>query len=133
MRIVPLAVKNYFVYGIPIEDTIRNSTDIFDFCLRLKTNSKSKPILRHLNEEDHIVEDVLDRTTRYYVCTGGKSSLIKDFGKKESGVNVGYSVEIFNRFVEKPMVDYKIDYNFYIKEAHKLVYGIKSLQLNLFD
>lgn len=133
MRIVPLAVKNYFVYGIPIEDTIRNSTDIFDFCLRLKTNSKSKPILRHLNEEDRIVEDILDRTTRYYVCTGGRSSLIKDFGEKESGVNVGYSVEIFNKFVEKPMADYKIDYNFYIKEAYKLVYGIKSLQLNLFD
>ena len=36
MRIVPLAVKEYFVYGIPIEKTIKENRDIFNFCMRLK-------------------------------------------------------------------------------------------------
>ena len=33
MRIVPIALEKYFVEGIPVEETIKNHKDIFDFCL----------------------------------------------------------------------------------------------------
>lgn len=132
MRIVPFAVKNYFVYGIPVEETIKNHKNIFDFCLRLKTNAKSTPYFRHLNENSEIVNDKLDRTTRYYVSNKG-GNLYKDFGDRQTGVNVGFSVTIFNQYVEKPFEEYDIDYRFYIVEAKKLITSIETKQLTLFD
>ena len=129
MRIVSIAVKNYFVYDIPIEETIKNNHDIYDFCLRLKTNSKSQPIFRHLNSEGRIEDDKLGRTTRYYISKSG-GALLKDFGDgRLSGVNVGYSVTLFNKFEEKE--DYNINYNFYIAEAYKLKNAISTGQLEL--
>ena len=133
MRIVPLAVKNYFLHGIPIQDTIRNHNDIYDFCLRLKTNSNSTGMFIHLVNGE-IVTDTLTRTTRYYVSKSSKAgSLVKDFGNnKVSGVNVGYSVMLFNKFEEKPINEYNIDYGFYIAEATKLKNSVDDGQLSLF-
>lgn len=134
MRIVPIAVKEYFINNIPVEKTIKNHTDIYDFCLRLKTNSKSTPIFRHI-VNDKIVDDKLDRTTRYYISKSSKNSgtLLKDFGNNRmSGVNVGYSVTLFNKYESKDMKDYNIDYNFYISEARKIINAVEDLQLTLF-
>lgn len=131
MRIVPIAVKNYFVYGIPIKETIKNHTDIFDFCLRLKTNSKSTPLYRHI-VDNKVVDDKLGRTTRYYVSNSG-GVFLKDFGDgRLTGVNVGYSVTEFNRYVKKDIKDYDLNYNFYIAEANKLINAVDDGQLELF-
>lgn len=134
MRIVPLAVKNYFVQGIPIEETIRNHTDIFDFCLRLKINSKTKGIFRRIDQSMNITDIPLSRTTRYYMSSGLNAGiLIKQFDDgKINGVNVGYSAVLFNKFEEKSIKDYKIDYNFYIAEANKLKNAVDDGQLSLF-
>lgn len=134
MRIVPLAVKEYFVNGIKIEDTIRNHTDIFDFCLRLKTNSQSTGIFTHL-VNSQIVTDKLNRTTRYYISKSGKAgSLAKKFNDgRIVGVNIGYSAILFNEYEEKSMEDYKIDYGFYIAEAYKLKNAVDDGQLSLFN
>lgn len=134
MRIVPLAVKEYFVNGIPIEQTIRNHPDIFDFCLRLKLNSKTKGIFKHFNDNFEIVDSPLQRTTRYYISSGLKSgSLIKDFGDNRfSGINVGFQAALFNKFEKKDIKDYNINYSFYIQEAYKLKNAVDSGQLSLF-
>lgn len=131
MRIVPYAVKQFLVYGIPISETIKNHQDIFDFCLRLKTNSTSIPLFLTI-ENGVLVKKKLGRTTRYYISkTGG--ALTKVFSsKQESGVNVGYSVTLFNKYEKKEMKDYNIDYQFYITEANKLINGIVTNQLSLF-
>lgn len=131
MRIVPIALKEYFINGIPISDTIKNHNDIFDFCLRLKTNSKSTPNFRYL--EDGILKTKeLNRTTRYYVSQFG-GALYKDFGGgRTSGVNIGYSVTLFNTYIEKPIKDYKINYNFYISEANKVKNAVTDGQMYLF-
>lgn len=129
-RIVPIALKEYFVYGKPIEETIRNHTNIFDFCLRLKTNSKSIPYYESAKEKIK-----LNRTTRYYVSkTGG--ILYKDFGDgRVSGINVNYVNTIFNKYEKKDIKDYNINYLFYIEKANKIRYAIEgnTLQLTLFD
>lgn len=129
-RIVPIALKEYFVYGKPIEETIRNHTNIFDFCLRLKTNSKSTPYYESAKEKIK-----LNRTTRYYVSkTGG--ILYKDFGDgRVSGINVNYVNTIFNKYKKKDIKDYNINYLFYIEKANKIRYAIEgnTLQLTLFD
>ena len=134
MRIVPIALKEYFVNNIPVEQTIRNHTNIYDFCLRLKTNSKSTPIYQYF-EDGELKKIELPRTTRYYVSNPGINSgnLYKDFGEgRISGVNVGYSVTLFNKYEEKSMSEYNIDYNFYVAEAMKIINAIVDNQLSLF-
>ena len=129
MRIVPIALKQYFIYNIPITETVHSHTDIFDFCLRLKTNSKSTPYYKYLNDDGKIVDKKLDRTTRYYVSNAG-GIIIKQFDEsRASGVNVGYSVNLFNTYIEKPMKEYNINYNFYISEANKIKYTVDDGQL----
>ena len=134
MRIVPLAVKNYFVYGIPVEETIKKDRDIFNFCMRLKTNSKSTPYFRHLVDRK-IVDEVLNRTTRYLITNSSDSGiLLKKFEDgKISGVNVGYSVTIFNKvYYLDNWDDYNLDYQFYIAEANKLKNPLIYKELDLF-
>ena len=128
MRIVPIALKEYYVNGKPISETIKNHKDIYDFCLRLKTNSKSTPIFKYI-ENGEVKEKVLNRTTRYYISNYGKNSgnLFKDFGDgRISGVNIGYTAILFNTYEEKPFKDYNINYNFYITEAMKIVDAVNN-------
>jgi len=133
MRIVPLAIKNYFVYNIPIEKTIKENRDIFNFCLRLKTNSKSTPYFKYLNKEGLIQNKKLDRTTRYYISNNG-GTIYKDFGEgRMSGINVGYSTTLFNKFEQKDWDKYDINYSFYIAEANKIKNPIVMKELDLFD
>lgn len=131
MRIVPLALKEYFLYNIPLMDTIQNSNDIYDFCLRLKTNSKSTPYFQYINKETGEVETIkLDRTTRYYISNSG-GILYKDFNHSISGVNVGYSVTLFNTYENRD--NYDINYKFYLREANKIKDVIEDKQLSLFS
>lgn len=133
MRIVPIALKEYFVNNIPIEDTIKNHQNIYDFCLRLKTNSKTTPYYKYLDKSNKIVLQKLDRTTRYYISNSG-GILIKEFDKtRQSGVNIGYSVTLFNNYIKKDIKDYNINYNFYISEANKIKNSVFDGQLNLFN
>lgn len=134
MRIVPIALKEYFVNGIPVDQTIRNHKNIYDFCLRLKTNAKSTPMYQYF-ENGEVKQKELHRTTRYYISNPGlnSGSLYKDFGDgRISGVNIGYSVTLFNKYEEKEFSEYNIDYNFYIAEAMKIVNAIVDNQLSLF-
>ena len=132
MRIVPIAIKNYFVDGIPVRDTIYNHKDIFDFCLRLKTNSKSIPYYKYLDSDGRISNKKLDRTTRYYISNSG-GVLLKKFEHGESGVNVGYSATLFNKYVSKNDIsEYDINYRFYVLETMKIINSIDNKQLYLF-
>ena len=135
MRIVPLAVKNYFVYGIPVENTIKEDRDIFNFCMQLKTNSSSKPFFRHLID-GNLVDEQLGRMTRYIMAKKGKNSgiLIKRFEDgRITGVNVGYSATLFNKAYHLDnWDDYNLDYQFYITEANKLKNPLIMKELDLF-
>lgn len=132
MRIVPLSLKQYFVYGIPVEQTILNDRDIFNFCMRLKTNSKSTPYLYYWNNK--ILKKKLNRTTRYYIGNGKLfGNLYKEFSDgRKTGVNVGYSATLFNEFEYMNWEDYKIDYRFYINEANKIKNPLIKKELSLF-
>ena len=134
MRIVPLAVKNYFVYGIPVEETIKKDRDIFNFCMQLKTNSSSNAFFRHLID-GKLVDEQLHRMTRYLVAKGKDSGiLLKKFEDgRITGVNVGYSVTLFNKAYHLDnWDDYNLDYQFYITEANKLKNPLIMKELDLF-
>ena len=130
MKIVAIALKNYFVNNIPIEETIKNHTNIYDFCMRLKINSSSKAFYNKF-ENGNVQQIPLNRTTRYYVSNKGGGLTIYYNGSTEvTRVNKGYVATLFNNYVE--LDNYDINYKFYINEAYKIHDAVVDYQLTLF-
>lgn len=131
MKIVRIALEKYFFNNIPIEDTIKNHTNIYDFCLRLRTNSSSTPQYKYIEESEIKIQN-LTKTTRYYIANSN-GILQKEFkNNKIIGINVGYSVNLFNKYKLEEMKNYNINYQFYITEARKIINIIEDKQLKLF-
>ena len=123
--IIALAIKAYFFDGINVEEFIRKHDDIYDFCISEKMGRQFKA------EYDG---NLIQKSVRYYVSTNGKK-LIKyktdiqtiegedDISvKRTTDLVAGKLVTLFNKYEKKS--NYDIDYNFYIKEANKIVYEI---------
>lgn len=80
-RIVPIALANYFINNISIEDTIYKHLNkeeysfainygIYDFCIGAKMIGGNKLVGRSYSK-DGIKEKELSKMTRYYVSNGG--------------------------------------------------------------
>jgi hypothetical protein len=134
MKIVPIALKEYFINNIPIQKTIKDHNNIYDFCLRLKTDSRYTPEY-HFLEHDALKIKKLTRTTRYYISNdGGSLNKRKNHngsGNEMTSVNNGYLVQLFNKFENKE--NYNINYNFYIRECRKIINPIEHNELSLFQ
>lgn len=134
MRIVPIAISNYFIKGIPVMKTLKNHDNIYDFCLRLRVNRGWNAKMNTLTKHGEIKERKLPRTNRYYVSkTGGALFKENIANGNTTGVNVGSVVTIFNKYIEKPINEYNIDYQFYLKECNKIINIIESTPRSLFD
>ena len=130
-KIIPIALQNYFVNNIPVEDTILGHTNIYDFCGRQKFKTGESYGTIHYIKKDKIEIEEQQRNVRYYISNKG-ATFIKNYSKGTSEViNKGYQVTIFNDFVEKTMNEYDINYDFYIKEANKEINNIIDKQLTL--
>lgn len=131
-RVVRIAIQEHFINNIPIEETILNHNNIYDFCGRQKfsRNGDSYGEVHYIRDSTHIIEKQ-QHNVRYYIAKSDKT-FIKVYSKGSTEViNKGYRVEIFNKYEEKDIKDYKIDYNFYIDEAYKIINTIDSKQLTL--
>lgn len=128
--IIPLALNNFFVKGIPIEETIRNHKDIYDFCTSQKTD-KSFTNEFHTLQNGVLQVEALQQSVRYYVSNKGGALYKRHI---EDGRLISYCVgrylTIFNDYVEKD--DYDIDYGYYINETQKIIDQIIKPQLTLF-
>jgi hypothetical protein len=139
-RIVPLALSEYFVKRIPIEETIKNHTNIYDFCGRHKTSKDCYSELRYLGKDSYdnpiLIKEKQQKTTRYYISQKGATFYRVYTGGKSAGgeevIEKDRLVTIFNNYVEKPFEDYNLDYDYYIKEANKIIRVIEKEQLSLF-
>ena len=134
-RIIPYALSEFFVKGIPIKDTIINHTNIYDFCGRQKFGRDSYGQTHELayeNNEPYEKTTIQQKNVRYYISNKG-ASFIKYYSKGTSEViNKDYQVTIFNDYIDKPIDKYDINYRFYISEAQKEIDVILDKQLSLF-
>lgn len=127
-KIIPKAVINFFKDGVKIEDTIKNCTDIKDFLMSEKTGKQWH--VEYLNEEQQ-------RTNRFYASTNG-GYLWKwkytDKGEKQyQNMLTSSGVTLLNKFEDKPIDKYNVNYNYYIVEAYKILRELKPLQLSLWQ
>lgn len=134
MRIVPIALKEYFLNNVPILTTLKNHQNIYDFCLRLRLNKGWEGLYKYIDfERNEIVTKKLSRTTRYFISNHGGSIYKKSTNDDRiTGVNVGFITTEFNTYIQKNINEYDINYNFYLIECNKIINSIKDNQLTLF-
>lgn len=146
--IIPKAVYEYFVNNTPIENTIKNHNNIFDFCAGVKAKSTEKKgkSWYELHSIDNTISDIkkqkLNKIVRYFISTKGKW-LVKCYedgsqAHVEAPLNLGkmkkdWKVTYFNKYFSKNMKDYNIDYSYYIHKSRQWINQIEDKnQLTLF-
>ena len=152
-RIVPIALKEYFINGVPIKDTIRNigfkfentegkseQTSIYDYCIGVK---KAKGQTYHWVKQGETVE-INDKVIRYYI-DNSNNKLFKEYvekkrkakgneitlfevtadGKKLEAVSKGFNAQLFMDYEDKE--DFNLNYSYYEQECMKI---IKPIEIN---
>jgi hypothetical protein len=130
-RIVPLAVKRYFVNNVPVEDTIKShlkvgnygkieNQGIYDFCVGKKIQSNQNYTIE--DDESNIIKHIDDKVIRFFVSTNG-NNLKKNYsdGRKEITVG-GNKITMFMDFYK--LDDYKVNYDYYIAQANKIIHNV---------
>ena len=51
---------------------------------------------------------------------------------RESNIEKGWITTIMNKFIDKPIKEYNINYQYYISECNKIIDVIEDKQLTLF-
>lgn len=130
-RIVPIALKRFFIDDVPVEETIKNhllvdeyedgikAKGIYDFCIGKKIKSNQNyVILDKVGNETEITDKVI----RYYISNSRQRMLKKYSDGRQEQVNSGYDITMFMEYEEKE--DYGINYQYYINECNKIITGI---------
>lgn len=130
MPIVGIALDKYFVHGIPIETTIKEHKDIYDFCISVKTGEAfTKEI--HFVKDGKYCTDELQKNIRYYVSTnGGGLNKHSKNTNQDFTMAKGVKVTIFNDFFYvNDFKEYNIDYNFYLHKAYEMIYKVTGANI----
>ena len=124
-KIIPKAVIKYFLEGIKPQDYITSCTDIKDFLMSEKTGKQW-----HVEYNSQPQQ----RTNRFYASTNGyflyKWKMDKG-EKKYQNMLTASGVTLLNNFDNLPE-DPKINYQYYVTEANKIIAQFKNKQLSLF-
>jgi len=140
-RIVPLALKAYYVDNIKLEKFIKEHKDIFDFCCCVRADSTMS--LHILRDMKYIKQQ---KTCRYYIANT-KDVLLKrmkpnpnkkvknqldifggiDDGTRENQIEAGYNIQIFNKYFE--LDNYNINYNYYISKTQNIIDKITTFNI----
>lgn len=146
-RIVPIALERYFVDGIPVDETIRNHSNLYDFCLRQKATRSF-----HYEGTNRLTGEVTvyDKLIRYYISTDGEKILkvknpeCQTRAAAVSQVEAGEWLATVCNFLPKNSKVDNINYNYYIEKANRIITKINTEgrrvktvvipnQLNLFE
>ena len=127
-KIIPEAIRDYFVDNIPVRDTIYNCKDINKFLTYQKVDKKFS--VEYNN-------NLIQRINRFYASTNGPylyKCLVDSEGRKTNFTNLltASGITILNKFDNKPIEERKINYRYYLKECLKIIEELEPKQLSLF-
>lgn len=128
MRIVPIAVREYFVNGIPPEYTIESCKDISMFILGKRSHSGTHEYVEVVDTD--VKRTPLSKYIRYYVSSKG-GTIMKKIEDRVINVHLGRRMTLFNNWQVKPFDEYCVDKSFYLTEANKLINSVVTGQLSL--
>lgn len=128
-RIVPLALEAYYVHGVPVSDTIKNHSNIYDFAIRQKSTKDF-----HYEGIDRTTGEttVYNKLIRYYVSnTGEKLLKVKNpecttNAASVSQVEAGeWMCTVCNHLPKDHPMD-NINYSYYIERCEKIIRKIET-------
>jgi hypothetical protein len=135
MRIVKIALSKYYIDGIKPEETITKHTDIYDFCKRYKSTKGWQTeyhSIKYIDNNPILNIDKLSKNTRYFISTKGGSLWKRHKDGRLIGIDKDQTISLFNKYENKDMKDYNINYPYYINETNKIIKTINNGQFKLF-
>lgn len=124
--IIPIALKEYFVNKTPIEVTIRNYENIYDFCCAKKIAKNFRVFYKGSPTQQLNRFFVSDRTNGAYLYKQ------KDTKSTMENVLKDTPVYILNEKTENSAKDFPVNYVWYIKKAQEIIDIFEPKQLTLF-
>jgi hypothetical protein len=125
-RVVPIALEHFFVNDVPVADTIRNHTNIYDFCLRQKASKDF-----HYEGHSKETKTVYNKLIRYYVSnTGEKLLKVKNENSDSTAVDVSqveagdWVMHVCNHLTPDHPLD-NINHAYYIERAERIIHKIQ--------
>ena len=125
-RVVPIALERYYVNDVPVADTIRNHTNIYDYCLRQKASKDF-----HYEGHSKETKTVYNKLIRYYVSnTGEKLLKVKNENSDSTAVDVSqveageWLMTVCNHLTPKHPLD-NINHAYYIERAERIIHKIQ--------
>ena len=125
MPVVALAVYNFFRYNKPVMQTLKEHTDILDFC---KTQNVGKQFDVVYDEiiEGKLITTNSQRHVRFYVANNGVIIQKQEkLTNKRSKLASGMPVKVLNTLDDIPIEERNINYGYYYNEAYKIINPIK--------
>ena len=131
--IVPIALEKYFTQGIPVEETVKNHRNIFDFCIAKKASRDY--FYRSVDRKTGTVTD-LNKLVRYYCSKEIGEKLYKmkspnsdKTGPEKSNCESDSELQVlYNKpFTVENWDDYGIDYTYYIRATNKIIDKISPI------
>jgi hypothetical protein len=121
-----MALEQYYIHDIPVDTTISNHNNIFDFCLRQKAS-------KDFHYEGHAKDSktVYNKLIRYYVSsTGEKLMKVKNDSCTTnaapiSQVEAGEWVMTVCNHLTKDHPLTNINYEYYIERANRIIHKIQ--------
>jgi len=126
-RIVPIALEKYYVDGTPVEETIRNHTNLYDFCIR---KNASRDFHYEGVDPKTNKETTYNKLIRYYVSnTGEKIYKVKNKNSdsnaaKRSQVEAGEWVCKVSNLLKRNASVENVNYQYYIDKAEGMIVKI---------
>lgn len=125
--VIPKAVINYFLTKEKVSDYIRRQTDIKDFLMTQRVDKKF---------DVEWGEERVQRISRYYASTNGKYlfKVKREYPNKIQYTNMltKSGVTLLNKLDNVSIEQRKINYDYYITEANKIIENFTCIQLELF-
>jgi hypothetical protein len=125
-RVVPIALEQFFVNDVPVADTIRNHTNIYDYCLRQKASKDF-----HYEGHSKETKTVYNKLIRYYVSnTGEKLLKVKNENSDSTAVDVSqveageWVMTVCNYLKPNHPLD-NINHAYYIERAERIIHKIQ--------
>lgn len=119
-RVVALAVQEYVASGTPVETTIRQHEVVEDFFVFVRCKKTSQ-----LCFDDNGKDSPLQRINRLIISKSGVPMYKRFTDGRKIGVFVGNNLSDFNLITDDKLASVEIDYDYYIKEANKIIDSVE--------
>lgn len=129
-KVIALALNEFYVKGINPRLFITNHKNIFDFCAGMRT--KGDWYLDAITLKDNqMIREKLQKTNRYFISNKGVK-LVKCHpdGRQIQEDSGDWKATVYNKHIEKPIEQYDINYDFYVKKAYEIIGEIQPEIIN---